>query len=141
MANIRLFNPWGMVPSVWEDANDLMERTFGAAPKVNVYEKDDVVHVEAELAGYTAEDVDISVTGDVLKLTANKKEQIENKDTKDGRRYFISEISEKSFTRTLTLPYEVVTDNVQASFKDGVLRIALPKSEKALPKTIKIEAK
>jgi len=138
MANIRVFNPWSMLPSVWEDASDLMGGTFGAVPKANMYEKDDVVHVELEVPGYKAEDIDISITGDVLKVIGKTREE---KEEKDGRRYFMSEISEKSFTRTFTLPSEVVSEKVVADFKNGMLKISLPKSEKALPKTIKIEAK
>ncbi|PIY16944.1 hypothetical protein CO112_03615 [Candidatus Dojkabacteria bacterium CG_4_9_14_3_um_filter_150_Dojkabacteria_WS6_41_13] len=138
MANIRVFNPWSMLPSVWEDASDLMGGTFGAIPKANMYEKDGLVHVELEVPGYKAEDLDISITGDVLKVIGKTREE---KEEKDGRRYFMSEISEKSFTRTFTLPSEVVSEKVVADFKNGMLKISLPKSEKALPKTIKIEAK
>ena len=138
MANIRVFNPWSMLPSVWEDASDLMGGTFGAIPKANMYEKDGLVHVELEVPGYKAEDLDISITGDVLKVIGKTREE---KEEKDGRRYFMSEISEKSFTRTFTLPSEVITDKVVADFQNGMLMITLPKSEKALPKTIKIEAK
>jgi len=138
MANIRVFNPWSMLPSVWEDASDLMGATFGALPKANMYEKDDVVHVELEVPGYTAENLDISITGDVLKVTG--KAEVKNEE-KQGRRYYMSEISERMFTRTFTLPHEVVTEKVIADFKNGVLKLTLPKSEKALPKTIKIEAK
>jgi HSP20 family protein len=138
MANIRVFNPWSMLPSVWEDASDLMGTTFGTLPKANMYEKDDVVHVELEVPGYTAENLDISITGDVLKVMGKL---VEKNDEKQGRKYFMNEISERSFARTMTLPYEVVTDKVVANFKDGVLKLELPKSEKALPKTIKIEAK
>ena len=138
MANIRVFNPWGMVPSVWEDAQDLMERTFGAVPRANMYEKDDKIHVELEVPGYGTDDLDISITGDVLKVSGSTKEKSEDK---QGRKYYASEITEKAFTRTFTLPYEVVTEAVNATFKDGVLYLVLPKSEKAMPKTIKIQAK
>lgn len=127
-----------MLPSVWEDASDLMGATFGALPKANMYEKDDVVHVELEVPGYAVGDLDISITGDVLKVMGKTSEKTEEK---QGRKYFMSEISERSFARTITLPYEVVADKVTANFKDGVLQLTLPKSEKAMPKTIKIEAK
>lgn len=137
MANIRVFNPWGMLPSMWEDANDFVERSFGGAPKINMYEKNDIVTVELEVPGYTKDDLEISITGDLLKITGKSKEQTEEK--KD-RRYYLSEISERSFTRTVTLPYDIVTEQAKAEFKNGVLYLTLPKSEKALPKSIKIEA-
>lgn len=138
MTNIRVFNPWSMLPSMWEDSNDLMNNSFGAVPRANMYEKEDTVFVEIELPGYTSADLDISITGDVLKVTGKTQEKTEEN---KGKRYYMSEISEKSFTRTFTLPYEVVTDKSVADFKDGVLKLTLPKSEKALPKTIRIEAK
>jgi HSP20 family protein len=136
MANIRVLNPWSMLPSVWEDANELMERSFGGVPKVNMFEKDEMVHVEVEVPGYTAEDLDISITGDLLKITGKSKDQTEER--KD-RRYYMTEISERSFTRTITLPYEVVSDKASATFANGMLKLTMPKSEKALPRTIKIE--
>ncbi|MCC7304213.1 Hsp20/alpha crystallin family protein [bacterium] len=138
MANIRVFNPWTMLPSVWEDTSDFMGGAFSVVPKANMYEKDDTVHVELEVPGYNSDDLDISITGDVLKVTGKTKDQVEEK---QGRRYYVSEISEKSFTRTFTLPYEVVSEEAKADFANGVLKLTLPKSEKALPKTIKIEAK
>jgi HSP20 family protein len=51
----------------------------------------------------------------------------------------MTEISERSFTRTITLPYEVVSEQGTATFTNGLLKLTLPKSEKALPRTIKIE--
>lgn len=127
-----------MLPSVWEDASDLMGTTFGSLPRANMYEKDDVVYVELEVPGYTVENLDISITGDTLKITGKSTEKTE--DAK-GRRYYMSEISERSFARTFTLPYEVLSEEAKAEFKNGVLILTLPKSEKALPKTIKINAR
>lgn len=62
-----------MLPSVWEDANDIMEQTFGNLPKVNMFEKDDSVHIEVEVVGYKPEVLDVSITGDVLKLPGTEK--------------------------------------------------------------------
>jgi HSP20 family protein len=102
-----------------------------------VYEKDELVHVEMEVPGYTTENLDISITGDILKVTGKSSEGSEHK---QGRRYYVSEISEKSFTRTITLPYEVIAEEAKAEFRNGMLTLVLPKSEKAKPKTIKISA-
>lgn len=137
MANIRVINPWSMLPSMWDDVSDMTNRVLGVSPAVNVYEEDDVVHVEMEVPGYDAEDLSISVTGDILKITGKSMDKTEEK---KNRRYYMSEISERSFTRTITLPYEVVAEEAKTEFKNGVLRIVLPKSEKEKPKTISITA-
>lgn len=137
MANIRVINPWSMLPSMWDDVSDMTNRVLGVSPAVNVYEEDDVVHVEMEVPGYNAEDLSISVTGDILKITGKAMDKTEEK---KNRRYYMSEISERSFTRTITLPYEVVAEEAKTEFKNGVLRIVLPKSEKEKPKTISITA-
>jgi HSP20 family protein len=137
MSNIRVINPWGMLPSMWEDVSDMTNRVLGVVPAINVYEKDELVHVEMEVPGYTTENLDISITGDILKVTGKSSEGSEHK---QGRRYYVSEISEKSFTRTITLPYEVIAEEAKAEFRNGMLTLVLPKSEKAKPKTIKISA-
>lgn len=135
MANIRIFNPWSMLPAALDDVNDITNRVFSTVPAINVYEENEVVHVELEVPGFTADDLDISVTGDILKITGKVMDKSEEK---KNRRYYISEISEKSFTRTVTLPYDVIAEDAKASFSNGMLHLTLPKSESAKPKSIKI---
>lgn len=126
-----------MLPSMWDDVSDMTNRVLGVAPAANVFEEDDLVHIEMEVPGYDAEDLSISVTGDILKITGKTMDKSEER---KNRRYYLSEISERSFTRTLTLPYEVVAEEAKTEFKNGMLKIVLPKSEKEKPKTISITA-
>lgn len=139
MANIRVFNPWSMIPSVWEDASAFVGTSLGHFPKAEMYEEDDKVHVQLEASGYKPEEIEISITGDTLKITGKSEEKKEEKN--DGKKYYFSEISEKTFTRTFTLPYEVVAEEATADFTNGMLHLVMPKSERAVPKTVKVQAK
>lgn len=128
-----------MFPTFLDEASDMAVRAFGTQPLLNIYEKDNSIFVEAELPGFNLKDIEITITGDQLKITGKSRVTNEENEDKKNRRYFITEISEKSFTRTVTLPYEVIAENAKATFKDGMLKLEVPKSEKAIPKTIKVE--
>lgn len=137
MSSIRVVNPWSMISPVWDDMTDMTNRMLGTFPAMNVYEENDMVHAEMEVPGYKMDDLEISITGDVLKITGKSEDKTEQK---QGRRYYMTEVSEKSFTRTVTLPYEVTAEEAKASLVNGMLRLVMPKSEKAKPKTIQITA-
>ncbi len=104
-------------------------------PAVDVVEKADSVIVKAELPGVEPKDVDISVSGNTLTIKGQKKEEKEEK----GKSYYRVERSYGSFCRTINLPDGVVADKAKADYKDGVLEIKLPKSEKLRAKKIPIK--
>jgi HSP20 family protein len=92
------------------------------------------VVLKAELPGVDPKDVDIRIENNVLTLSGERK-----LDTEVQREnYHRVERAYGSFTRSFTLPSSVDTGNVKADFKDGVLRITLPKREEAKPKQIQI---
>ena len=104
------------------------ERFDGFNPRVNVAEREKEIEVTAELPGIAEEDVDISLTRDVLTIKGEKKQESERKEDN----YTRVERSYGSFSRTISLPADVVdADNVEATFKNGVLTIVLPKREEA----------
>jgi HSP20 family protein len=104
------------------------------APSVDVAETDEDVVVTAELPGVKQEDVDISIINDVLTLKGEKKEEKEVK----KENYHRIERSYGGFQRSVSLPTGVQADKAKAKYKDGVLRITIPKVEEAKPKQIKI---
>jgi len=106
-------------------------------PAVDLYETDDEVVVKAVLPGLKAEDVQISVTGDVFTLRGEIKQEEERKDAK----YHIRESRYGSFERSLRLPVGVQTDKAKAEFENGVLQVTLPKAEAVKPRTITIKPK
>jgi HSP20 family protein len=106
-------------------------------PEIDVYETNDEIVVEASLPGIKPEDVDISVTGDVLTL----KGEIKSKAEKRQGRQVVQERRWGNFVRTIILPTEVNVDKAQAEFENGVLNLHLPKTEGARPRTIQIKKK
>jgi HSP20 family protein len=99
------------------------------APRVDVTETDRVVKFTVELPGVEEKDIDVSLVGDRLTIKGEKRSEHEDKDEHNGEIVHRIERSYGSFQRTMMVPYEVDPDQVSAEFKDGVLRISLPKPE------------
>ncbi|MFW8593569.1 Hsp20/alpha crystallin family protein [Cribrihabitans neustonicus] len=93
-------------------------------PSTDVSEADDTIEVTVELPGMTEKDIDISMSGDALTIRGEKKVEHEEK----RRGIYMSERSYGAFYRTIPLPPGVDTEKAEATFKNGVLTIALPKT-------------
>ncbi len=122
--------PWrfGRMPelaSAWEER----------LPKLDVVDRDDEVLVRAEVPGVNKEDLEVSINGDLF--TIKGKTRHETKEEKGD--YFRSEVSQGSFSRTVTLPAAVDEGKASAQLKDGMLEVKLPKTEKSKKRAIKIE--
>lgn len=103
------------------------------APPLDVYETENSVIVELELAGMKKEDFDISLENDVLTISGQRTVSKEREgESLRGERFF------GSFRRSFTLPVPVQADGVKATYQDGVLRVELPKAEEAKPRKIAI---
>ncbi len=96
----------------------------GAA--VDVADRGDELVVTADLPGYTKEDIDVVLRGEMLQIQAEKSQESEEGDGEDGR-YIRKERRHQSVNRSVTLPEEVDEDNVSAEFQNGVLTVTLPK--------------
>ncbi|MEJ5241703.1 MAG: Hsp20/alpha crystallin family protein [Anaerolineales bacterium] len=122
--------------------DEVFERPFvsvlsGQVPAIDMYQTDNEVVVKAALPGVKADDVQISVTGDVLTIKGEIKQEEEQK----GRSYHIREHRWGAFERSIILPTAVVADKAKAEFENGILTITLPKAEEVRPKTITVKAK
>ncbi len=122
--------------------DEVFERPFpsvftGQVPAIDMYQTDNEVVVKAALPGVKADDVQISVTGDVLTIKGEIKQEEEQK----GRSYHIREHRWGAFERNIILPTTVVADKAKAEFENGILTITLPKTEEVRPKTITVKAK
>ena len=104
-------------------------------PALDVAENENSYVVKAEVPGCKADDIDISVHGNILTLSGEKKEEQEKKE----KGYYHVERSYGSFRRDVNLGGDVNTEKIEATCKDGVLTVTLPKSEKA--KAIKVKVK
>ncbi len=114
-----------------------MTGNLSALPAIDMYQTDDEVVVKAVVPGVKADDVQISVTGDMLTLKGETKIKDESKE----KAWHIREQRWGSFERRISLPVDVVADQARAEFEDGVLTISLPKAEEVRPKTITVKAK
>jgi len=104
-------------------------------PAFDVSETDDHIIVKADLPGVDVKDLDISIVGNVLTVRGEKKQEKEEK----NESYHRIERSYGSFSRSISLPAEVNPDAVEAVYKDGVLKLTIPKAEKSKPKKIEIK--
>lgn len=111
--------------------------TGSFTPRVNVTEDNENLFVHAEIPGVDKNDIKINITGDVLTISGEKKS--EQKDEK--KNYYRIERSYGTFSRSFTLPAEVVVDKIAADYKDGVLNVTLPKTEQTKVVEKQIEVK
>lgn len=97
------------------------------APVVDIAEKDSVYEITAELPGIEEKDIDVKLSNGVLTLKGEKKAEKEER-KKD---YYLSERCYGSFERSFSVPDDVQAEKIAATFKNGVLKIELPKSPEA----------
>jgi HSP20 family protein len=107
------------------------------APRVDIAETDTEFTIKAEIPEVKKEDVKVTVDSGVLIIRGERKQEKEEKDKKFHRieRYY------GSFTRSFTLPDNVDESKIEASFKDGMLNLQIPKTEAAKPKAIEVKVK
>jgi HSP20 family protein len=151
MANLVRLDPAREAMSLREAMDRLFEESFlrpgffgngesGAAMlPMDMYETENEVVVKAAVPGATPEDIEVTVTGDLLTIKGEFKSESEEKDEK--RNWHRQERRYGSFSRQVTLPAGVNTDACQADFENGVLTLKLPKAEEAKVKRVQITSK
>jgi HSP20 family protein len=152
MAMIRwsndLYNPFSEFDQLQDQVNKLFNGARGfesrglfdrtVSPAVDVTEDKDGFTVYCDLPGISNEELDINVAKDILTIKGEKKES--HKKDKEAKTYR-KETWEGKFQRTLALPASVDTDKTDATLKNGILTIRLPKREEVKPKQITVKAK
>jgi HSP20 family protein len=101
-------------------------------PAVDVYQDNNQFTVYAELPGLKKEEIEISLNGDTLTIGGERKHDADAAQGFRTERYF------GKFQRSLTLPVPVNSEKVNATYKDGILKVVLPKAEEAKPKQITV---
>ena len=136
----------GSLASLHDEMDDLFKDFFSdwdggpfwsrtSWPALDIAEDENEFTIKAEVPGCKAEDIDISVHGNILTISGEKKQEKEEK----GKGYRHTERSYGSFRRDVNLASEVDSNKVEATYKDGILSIKLPKTEKT--KAVKIKVK
>ena len=133
-------NPWRELERIRRRGTELFgalrSNVFGAPfPQVNVWSDDEKAVVTAEVPGVKAEDLDLSVEGEVLTISGSR----EPVKIEEGERCRRHERGHGAFSRTISLPFAVDADRVEASYVNGVLRVTLPRSESSKPKKVAIK--
>jgi HSP20 family protein len=146
MANIVRFEPMREMVRMSDAMDRLFDNIYGGgwrnnelfdSPSVDLYQTENEIVVKASLPGMKADDIQISVVGDVLTLRGETKMEEEVKEAS----YHIRERRSGSFARSMPLPSAVQADKAKAEFENGVLTLTLPKAEEMRPKTITVKAK
>ena len=142
------WKPFGELSSLRRDMDRFWNRVFGEtslprtlseewSPRVDISENKDNLVVKAELPGVDAKDVNVNISGNMLTIKGEKKQEKEEKDEQSHyieRRY-------GSFQRSFQLPANIKTEKIDASFEKGILQVVLPKTEEAKKKEIEIKVK
>jgi HSP20 family protein len=141
------WTPMGNLLSFQHEMNRMFDQFFRGGngdeakvstwrPSVDIYETDDALVIKAELPGVSKDDVSVDVHQNTLTLRGQRKHETEVKD----EHYHRVERSYGSFQRSFTLPATVDAEKAEASFKDGVLELRLPRLESAKPRQIAIQS-
>ena len=123
----RFFDDWEF-PSLFNEKNEW-------TPAFDITENDKEYVVSAELPGIDIKDVEISISDGILSVKGEKKNETEDK----GEGYHRIERRYGSFHRSFRIPGKVESDKVDASYKDGILKVLLPKAEGTETKKIEIK--
>lgn len=143
--NVVKYDPFRDIRTLQDEMNRLFTGTFSRSsqdevlrgawsPSVDIFENKNEIVLEAELPGMKAEGVNISIENNVLTLQGERR--FEKKDESDN--FHRVERAYGSFTRSFTLPPTVSSENANAQFENGVLRLTLAKREEAKPRRIEI---
>ena len=135
-------------PTLREEMDKVFEDFFGSShfpslrregwmPPVDVHETKKDVVVTIDIPAVDPKDVSITVVEDRLTVKGERKRE----EDLSQEEYYRSERVHGLFQRTIQLPMEVVGDKARATYKDGVLKITVPKSVRVVPKEVKIEIK
>ena len=141
------WDPWGNIASLHDRIDRIFDESFPGTgqegnpsacdwnPVVDTYEMGDAIVIEAELPGIDKKDVDISLKDRILKISGQRCYNLEIGEENYHRR----ERCYGTFHRSFILPAFVKPENIKAEFKDGVLKVKIPKTDEEKPKKILIK--
>jgi HSP20 family protein len=148
MTALSIWQPFREVTSLQEQVNQIFRDVFpemdsleqsllapmSATPKTDIYEEEDKVVLEMEVPGLHEEDINLTIEGNTLTISGERRQKQERKKGRYQRveRYY------GSFSRSFTLPASVDPNSIQASHEHGVLHISMSKKAEARPRQIKV---
>jgi len=146
-----------MLPEIWRNRgsllgpslDDFIEKFFYGwptfdrdadykwSPRVDIHETDKEIFIDVELPGIDKKDIKVEVKDNTLTISGERRSERKTEDAQSCR----VERHYGRFERSFGLPETVDTDKVAAEYRNGVLTLTLPKTEKAIPKEIRVEVK
>lgn len=144
------WSPWSELSELRHQMDDLFTRAFGYtplsrmipsepagfAPDVDIWESNGSVVLTAALPGFTRDQINVETTSDAITIHGERKPLFDNEKAKHFRRSWVSDYCQ--FNATYSLPTEIAPNKVKASFRDGILRLEMPKTEEAKTKAVKV---
>jgi len=148
MASLIAWQPLGDLVSLRDVMDRLFEESFPRmrvwpsmlgpeALALDIYETEDNAVVTMTVPGVQPEDIEITITGDILTIKGETKSE----ENVEKESYIRQERRYGAFKRSVSLPGSLVADKAEASFENGILTLTIPKSEETKPKIIKVQAK
>lgn len=137
-------NPWHILAQLQEDIDEFFHPLFTRFPRlsgevtfarVDISEDKDNIYVEADLPGLEQKDIRVTIKEDSLYISGKKEQSKEEK----NKNYYRLERSSRNFYRELVLPQRVDSSKVKATYKNGALKLILPKKEEAKQKEINVD--
>ncbi|AKJ63312.1 Hsp20/alpha crystallin family protein [Kiritimatiella glycovorans] len=130
-------DPFDSMERFRDDMNRLLSgygRAGAVFPPVNMWTGEDEAVIAAEVPGVAPEDMDLTVQGNELTISGERKAH----EPREGAQLHRRERLSGSFSRRIHLPYEVEREKVSAEYRDGILKITLPRAEATRPRRIAI---
>ncbi len=103
---------------------------------LDVFQDDANVYIQSTIAGVRPEDIDVSITNDMVTIKGERKKDMQVRDED----YFYQECYWGAFSRSVILPVDVIADEAEANLKNGILTVKIPKAIKKVSKSIKVKA-
>ena len=140
-------SPWSLfdeIESLHEDLSRMVSEWMkdstwqmgGGFPPLNVWSSPDGIVVDAELPGVDPNDLEVSVHEDALTIAG----KVNGRELQEGEKYLRRERPVGEFSRTVQLPFRASSEGVKASYKNGVLRVVVPRAEEDKPRRITVES-
>ncbi|MFW5711794.1 MAG: Hsp20/alpha crystallin family protein [Spirochaetia bacterium] len=140
------YNPTKNYGNALYDFDTMLNNLFGPAsshnrrsPLVDISENENHYVIEAEVPGYSQEEIDVQIEDNVLTISAGaSKEQAEAQN--EDKEYLVRERRNTEFSRSFSLPKDVDVEKIEGSYRNGILRLELAKKAEAKPRSIKVKA-
>jgi HSP20 family protein len=134
---------WSEMDRLQREMNRLFDRTAGqrvrmapSFPAINIWASEDQQVLTAEVPGFDPDEIEVKVIGDVLTISGQRGPEEHPADVRYHRR----ERGYGSFTRSIELSYQVDAGKVEATFKNGIIEIDLPRAEEDKPRKIAVKS-